>query len=123
MKALLINVEENTVEYVEPESLFDYYDLIHCDLVDITNREIAGKRYDIICDDCGLFRENVKISAIARDLSPVLVGNLIISGEADEDGDQTDLQPEDIDHILDNIHRVRTRNYPKGYWMLCNVND
>ena len=53
MKALLINVEENTVEYVEPESLFDYYDLIHCELIDITNREIAGKRYDIICDDCG----------------------------------------------------------------------
>lgn len=123
MKALLIDVQRDTVEYVEPQGLADFYRLIDCDLIDITCREINGKRYDIICDDCGLFKENVKISAITRDLSPVLVGNLIISGEADEDGDQTDLQPEDIDHILDNIHRVRTRNYPKGYWMLCNVND
>ena len=48
---------------------------------------------------------------------------MIITGEADADGEQTDLQPQDIKYLLDNIHKVRTRRYPKGYWMLCNVND
>ena len=53
MKALLIDVQRDTVEYVEPQGLADFYRLIDCDLIDITCREINGRRYDIICDDCG----------------------------------------------------------------------
>ena len=101
----------------------DFYRLIDCDLIDITCREINGKRYDIICDDCGWFRDDVKFSAVTAYGNPVLVGNLIITGEADADGGQTDLQPQDIKYLLDNIHKVRTRRYPKGYWMLCNVSN
>ena len=96
---------------MDPRGLIDFYRLIDCDLIDITCREINRKRYDIICDDCGWFRDDVKFSAV------------IITGEADADGEQTDLQPQDIKYLLDNIHKVRTRRYPKGYWMLCNVND
>lgn len=93
MKALLIDVQRDTVEYVEPQGLADFYRLIDCDLIDITCREINGRRYDIICDDCGWFRDDVKFSAVTAYGNPVLVGNLIITGEADADGDQTDLQP------------------------------
>ena len=55
MKALLLDVQRDTIEYVEPQGLADFYRLIDCDLIDITCREINGKRYDIICDDCGWF--------------------------------------------------------------------
>lgn len=123
MKALLIDVQRNVVEYVDPRGLIDFYRLINCDLIDITCREINGKRYDIICDDYSLVRDEVKFSAVTSYGIPVLAGNLIITGEANTNGDQTDLQPQDIKHLLDNIHKVRTLKYPKGYWMLCNVSD
>ena len=77
MKALLIDVQRNVVEYVEPRGLIDFYRLINCDLIDITCREINGKRYDIICDDYGLVRDKVKFSAVTAYGSPVLAGNLI----------------------------------------------
>ena len=80
MKALLIDVQRDTVEYVEPQGLADFYRLIDCDLIDITCREINGRRYDIICDDCGWFRDDVKFSAVTAYGNPVLVGNLIITG-------------------------------------------
>ena len=42
MKALLIDVQRDTVEYVEPQGLADFYRLIDCDLIDITCREITA---------------------------------------------------------------------------------
>ena len=60
MRGLLLDVMENKVEVVEVNGLDDYYRLIGCSLVDITQREIAGKYYEIICDDEGLLREILK---------------------------------------------------------------
>ena len=51
----------------------------------------------------------------------MFVGNLIIAGKVDEDGNLTDLLDMDIKHIRENIHHMRTRNYPEGYKMLCQV--
>lgn len=56
MKALLINVMENKIEVVEANELKDYYRLIGCTTIDIVNRSIKGKRYEIICDDEGTFK-------------------------------------------------------------------
>ena len=47
MKALLINVMENKIEVVEANELKDYYRLIGCTTIDIVNRSIKGKRYEI----------------------------------------------------------------------------
>lgn len=121
MKALLLNVQENRVEQVNPCELEDYYELIGCKTIDIANRSIAGKRYDIICDDEGLLVENHKISAIDGLGQPMLVGNLIIAGEADAEGNLTALSDADIEHIQANINMMRTRKCPKRYCMLCQV--
>lgn len=121
MKALLLNVQENRVEQVNPCGLEDYYKSIGCRTIDIANRSIAGKRYDIICDDEGLFVEDPKISAIDGLGQPMLVGNLIIAGEADADGNLTDLSDADIEHIQANIKMIRTRKRPQGYYMLRQV--
>ena len=48
MEALLVNVLENKVETVDVNGLEDYYKLLHCTTIDIVNRGINGKRYDII---------------------------------------------------------------------------
>ena len=121
MRGLLLDVMQNKVEVVEANGLDDYYRLIGCSLIDITQRKIAGTYYEIICDDEGLLKENPKISAINDMGQPMLVENFIIAGEADEDGNLTDLLDADIKHIRENIHHMGTRNYPEGYKMLCQV--
>lgn len=121
MKALLLNVMENKVEEVQANGLDDYYKLIGCTTIDIANRGIKGKRFDIIADDEGTFVENPKISAIDDMGQPMLVGNLIICGEADKEGEMTDLSDDDIKHIKENIHIMGTCKYPEGYCMLCQV--
>lgn len=112
---------ENKVEEVQANGLKDYYKLIGCTTIDIVNRGIKGKRFDIIADDEGTFVENPKISAIDDMGQPMLVGNIIIAGEADEAGEMTDLTDTDIKHIKENIHIMGTRKYPKGYCMLCQM--
>lgn len=121
MKALLLNVYENRVELIDPKGLEDYYRLIGCRMIDIVNRGIKGKRFDIICDDEGTFVENPKISAIDDFGQAMLVGNLIVTGGVDSEGELTDLTEEDILHIRSNINTMGTRKYPKGYTMLCQV--
>lgn len=84
MEALLVKVLENKVETVDVNGLEDYYKLLHCTTIDIVNRGINGKRYDIICDDEGTFSDAPLISVI-DDLGRVtFVGNLIVCGGADE---------------------------------------
>lgn len=121
MKALLIDVMENKFEVVNVNGLEDYYRLIHCTTIDIVNRGIKGKRYDIICDDEGTFSDDPLISAI-DDLGRVmLVGNLIVCGEADEEGNLTALTDDDIKHIKENIHSMGTRRHPEGHCMICRM--
>lgn len=121
MKALLIDVMENKVETVDVNGLEDYYKLIHCTTIDIVNREIKGKRYDIICDDEGAFSDDPLISAIDDLGRAMLVGNLIVCGEADEEGNLTALTDDDIKHIKENIQSMGTRRHPEGHCMICQM--
>lgn len=121
MKALLIGVMENKVSTVDVDGLKDYYRLIHCTTIDIVNRGIKGKRYDIICDDEGTFADDPLISAI-DDLGRVmLVGNLIVCGEADEEGNLTSLSEADIEHIKENVQNMGTHRHPEGHCMICQM--
>lgn len=121
MKALLLDVMENKIQVVNPEGLKDYYKLLGCELVDIVNRGIKGKRYEIICDDEGLLKANPKISGIDDMGQAMFVGNLIIAGETDDNGNLTDLSEEDLEHIQKNINWMSTRKFPEEYYMLCQV--
>ena len=66
----------------------------------------------------GLLTENPKISAVDGGYYPQLVGNLIICGIADEDGNLTDLQDFHIAYIMRYIELLRTNKHPKGYYIL-----
>ena len=115
---LLIDVLENEVREVQAETLDDYYNLTKCDCIDIVQRRIGKKRYDIICDDEGLLKAGTKISAINNMGEPMLVGNLLIAGLADNKGELTSLTEEDIEYIKKRVQTMSTRKYPQGYKML-----
>ena len=121
MKALLIDVMENKVEAIDVNGLEDYYKLIHCTTIDIVNRGIKGKRYDIICDDEVTFSADPLISAIDDLGRAMLVGNLIVCGEADEEGELTALTGDDIKHIKGNIQSMGTCRHPEGHCMICQM--
>lgn len=114
----LIDVINEKAEVVKADGLDDFYRLIDCDTIDIVTRKIGRRYYDIICDDNGLFADGPKISAIDDCGSIMLVGNLLIAGLHDEEGELTDLTDDDIAYIADRIEHMCTRMYPAGYMML-----
>ena len=118
MRALWLDVECRKVEEVEVNELEDYYKLIDCSTVDIVRRKIGRKWFEIICDDEGTFKEDCKISAIDNFGNVMLVGNLIICGLADSEGELTDLSYSDVKYIRERIQCLSTRRHPKGYLML-----
>lgn len=120
MKSILINVNEDTVSVVNPEGLEDWYNLLGVSLVDIAYRRIGRKNkyFNIIVDDNGLLTDEPKISAVSNLGAVMLVGNLIIAGDTDDEGNLTDLTEEDIRYISRYIRKVYTNLHPEGYQML-----
>jgi len=105
MRGLLIKGMD--VTEVQANDLEDYYRLMEVDIIDIVAREINGKYYDIICDDEGLLKEKPIPTVFDTNKQPMLCGNIIIAGLADETGYMTDLSNEDIDRICNSIGVVR----------------
>ena len=87
---------------VNCDDLQDYYDNLECDTFDIARRQIGGKYFDIFVDDCGLFVDKPIISAISKDLNPMLVGNLIFANH-DGQGNTTSLSEADMRLIANNV--------------------
>ncbi len=103
MKMLLIDVKSFAVRMVDAGTLKEYYRLLDCDTIDIVQRKIAGKTYEIICDDEGLLVDAPILSAAWKSSKrPALFGNLLIAGEA-IDGELTSLTDEDEKPIKDSI--------------------
>ena len=118
MKVVFLNVKESKKPQVMDieDSLDTFYKLIDCSTIDITRRKIGKHYYDIICDDEGLFTESPKISAINNMGEPMLVGNLII---CDSQGSNLKgLTDEQAETIMSYIHKLYTRIYPDGYYMI-----
>ena len=118
MKMVLLNVYEDFAKVVEVEDkLEDFYKNLDCDCIDIVQRKIGGKWFDVMCDDEGLYRSDQKISAINDMGQPMLVGNLMFF-KHDEAGNTIGLEAEEIEHIQRYIQTMCTRNHPEGYKML-----
>ena len=121
IKGVLIDVISNTAKVVEIEkSLKSYYKILNCDLIDITSRYIGGKLFDIICDDEGLFKEDFIASAVTSYNRIALVGNLFVV-KFDGNDDETSLDDEEIEHILNHVKMVKCNLYEEGRVMLVKV--
>lgn len=121
MKALLLDVMEGKVETVDADGVEEFYKLLHCTTIDIVQRIIGDRWYDIVCDDNGTFVEDPRISAVDSKGQIMLVGNLLICGLADADGVLTSLSEEDIEHIKESIQKVKTVMHPEGLLMICRM--
>lgn len=122
LTAILVDTDKETFGVVNiPNDLQAFYKALGCRWIDITQRSIGvyhRKTFEIICDDEALFKEPQKISAIDSLGQPQLVGSILITGRADEDGNLTSLSEYDVYYILSKIQMVRTRNFKNGYPML-----
>lgn len=119
---VLLDVKEAKAERIEIEDeLQEFYRVIGCDWIDITQRRIGGKPFSIVCDDEGLFVDNPKISAIDLIGNPMLVGNLLILSANNTDGELESLTEAEAAHILKRVVKIKTKNYPDEYPILTQV--
>lgn len=88
------------------DEIDEYYRLINCDTIDIISRKINDVPVCVVLDDEGYFKRDIKISGRDKAESEFLVGNLIITGRADKEGDLTSLSPADITKIAEGIERI-----------------
>lgn len=125
MKVVYLNVKdgENAVVLDIKDELDEYYKLCQCRYVEMLARKIGRSRkyYTVVCDEEGLFVESPKISAIDDFGSPQLVGNLVICGDADDEGELTGLDESDIAHILRHVRKMCTHKHADGYYMLTQI--
>lgn len=106
---------------VHCEDLDDYYKHIKCDTIDIVQRKIGNKVFDIICDDEGRFKNNPRLSMISiyDDYMASLVGNLIFANH-DAEGNTTSLSSEDIAMIKSEAVRILDVDNGRMNWaVLC----
>lgn len=126
INGVLLDIENNEAKVVTfVPNLQNYYRMLHCCTIDIVERKIGvrkGKRFDIVCDDEGLLKNEPKISAINDMGAPMLVGSLLVVGLAKEGLEQT-LSDEDAEFVMEKIKKMRTRLHPEGYLMLTQCED
>lgn len=123
MKMLLVDVFSEKVFVVDAETLQDYCNFLKCDSVDICLRQIGtgGGYFSVICDDDGWLSDCPKISAVDRFLEVAFVGNLLISGQTDGNGNLMPLSNEDVSYLRKHIKRLVTEDSPKGYPVLTQI--
>ncbi len=103
MQVILLDTDILLMQIVETGGGDEWHNLLKCDLIDITTRSIAGREYDLICDDEALLKTGGKVTALSSKGDPVLVGNVIICNFDEETGEERGLTPEDMEHIRQNI--------------------
>ena len=122
IKGVLLDIENNDAKVVEFEPrLQQYYNLLHCERIEIVPRTIgynrSHRRFDIVCDEEKAYREDNKISAIDNLGRVMLVGSLLVVNRA-ENGETASLTDRECEFVLSKIQKMYTRNHPEGYLML-----
>lgn len=88
IKGVLLNIENDEAKVVEFEPrLQQYYDLLHCDCIGVVPRTLgynrSHRRFDIVCDEEGTYKEDNKISAIDNLGRVMFVGSLLVVNRAE----------------------------------------
>ena len=100
----LINADTHIAAEVAFEAGLDNYrDLLGCHRITFSTLLIGGKIYDIIADDEALMKRPALISGVDKKGEPMLVGNLLVVGLADDEGEVTTLTPDDVKNIKKNL--------------------
>lgn len=94
MKAFLLTKDKHEEVGIE-DALHTYYDLLDCTCIDIVERKVGDKWFDIVVDDEGLL-VGKPVMAVEEDGTPMLVGNLLFCHH-DEEGSLTGLEEGDAE--------------------------
>ena len=93
---------EISIENVNDE-LELYYDMLNCDMIDITTINVNGVEYDIIHDDEFLLKRPL-IPTLYVNNELIIFGAFLIS-RANEDGEEIGLTHKEIDNFLEYMYR------------------
>lgn len=107
LTGILVDPERNIcgIRTIE-DTLPNLYDLLDCDLIDITQRMVGDTPVSIICDDEGLLRDEPWASAATPTGHPALFGALfIVAPGADEEGNLLSLTEEARKSVTEHLRR------------------
>ena len=123
MKAIYLNVlEKKQPEIIEIEdNLKTYYKLINCKTIDIVTRSIENNYFSFVCDDEGLFVEKPITSAVDKKSKVQFVGNIIICGLPNCEGEMISLTDEECELILKNAFKVIDLRTRQIHYIIGNV--
>ena len=126
IQVIYVNVDKGTKPQIK--LIEDDYDmcrkLIKCNNMEMPQRQINGKYFTIICDEEGRLKDNPIISACSHKGEPMIVGNLIITGLPNEDGDLTGLSDDDVLLIMSKFRKTllyhpEPSELKDGYILFC----
>ena len=106
---LIKNKEAKQIKF--KDSLSEIYKLIDCEYDEMPCRRIKHKMMTVICDEEGLFKSMPVKSAICDDANEIMVGNLLIAGLSDEDGNLTSLTAAEMKAVADAMDRNGILHY------------
>ncbi|MBR3552924.1 MAG: hypothetical protein IKN72_06005 [Clostridia bacterium] len=117
MKTVLLDVNAGIAKVVDVEPKLEaYYKLLHCRCIDIVERRIGGRWFDVMCDDEGLLQSEPIVSAFDYLGRARLVGSLMFFHHDDE-GNLLGLSDDDILHIGSNIRWLPSPVHPLGFYL------
>ena len=100
MKTILVDVYDKSIQPVDvADKLEDFYRLLRCDTIDITERNIGGKQFSVMCDDEGLLKDEAIVSAFDSNNNAALVGNLMFF-HTDPNGNLVGISEDECRHLL-----------------------
>lgn len=104
MRSFLLDVNEGIFRELDVNNkLEEFYELLGCNYIDIVQRNIDGRVFDIVCDDEGLLKSHPVVSAIDSDHKPMLVGSLLFFHSNSRTGNLTGISADDCDHLRKHI--------------------
>lgn len=105
----IVDVVRGTAEPCHFRSvLADYYRLLRCELIDICEVMIEGRRFDFIVDDEGLLKGPAKPSAFSSDQKPLFAGSILVCHNDPETGLEIGLTNDEISLLLSKVVQVST---------------
>ena len=98
-----VDSKKGTVKEIDldEDKLEDFYEALNCSTIDIVQRMINDRPFDIVCDDEALLKSEPNPSAVRKDGKIMLFGNLFICNHYKEH--LTSLSKEDCKFILSNV--------------------
>lgn len=122
MKGFLIDPYKRIARVVDfNDDLHEYYRMLHCELIDIVVRKIGGIPYNIVCDDEGAYRQDVRVSAMDDIGSSMLVGAILVAGMDDGEGNLLGLEAEDVMNIRRHMCHYASVKHPEGWDILTDL--